>query len=84
MHLTSGRNHNHILTEPEIRLLGEESNRTDLLNLLIIEKGQAAHIMMENIDLVEPKEIQYTRPLVELLLRDLETDYYNRFKFNDL
>lgn len=34
------------MTEIETNLLGEELNKKDLLNLLVIEKGEAAKIMI--------------------------------------
>jgi hypothetical protein len=44
--------------------MGEELNRKELLNLLMIEKGEAAKIMMENISLIEPKELHYDREMI--------------------
>ena len=40
--------------------------------------------MMSNIGFNQPKEFQYEKEHIELLLNDLETDYYNRYSFNDL
>ena len=72
------------MTEPEIRIMGEELNKNELLNLLIIEKGQAAKIMIEEMSLMEPKELLYGKELVLELIKDLPTDYYKRYEFNDL
>ena len=44
--------------------MGEELNKNELLNLLIIEKGQAAKIMIEEMPLMEPKELLYGKELV--------------------
>lgn len=84
VHLCSGQEHLHIMTEPEIRIMGEELNKNELLNLLIIEKGQAAKIMIEDMSLMEPKELLYGKEVVMLLIKDLPTDYYKRYEFNDL
>ncbi len=61
-----------------------EVNKTDILNLLIVEKGSTAKIMIETIKLKEPPEIMYTQNHVTELLKDLETDYYQRYEFEDL
>ena len=39
---------------------------------------------MSNIGFNQPKEFQYEKEHIELLLSDLETDYYDRYNFNDL
>jgi len=46
VHLVCGRDKTHLMTEIETNLLGEELNKKELLNLLIIEKGEAAKIMI--------------------------------------
>jgi hypothetical protein len=51
---------------------------------LIVEKGSTAKIMIETIKLKEPPEIMYTQNHVTELLKDLETDYYQRYEFEDL
>jgi len=61
-----------------------EINRTDILNLLIVEKGSTATMMIQTLDLKEPKEILYTETHVRELIKDLETDYYDRYEFDDL
>jgi G3E family GTPase len=63
----------------EINNLSKEINKVDLLDLLIAEKGKAAKIMIETIPIAEPAELLYTREMINLLLQDLETDYYNRY-----
>ena len=40
--------------------------------------------MIETISLLEPKEITYNKQLIEMLLKDLNTDYFNRYDFYDL
>jgi hypothetical protein len=40
--------------------------------------------MIENIDLTDPEEIMYKEEHVVELLKDLETDYYERYEFDDL
>ena len=41
-------------------------------------------MMIENLDLHEPPEIMYKDEHVIELLKDLETDYYERYEFDDL
>jgi len=40
--------------------------------------------MITTIDTKEPKDFQYDRELITYLLKDLDTDYYNRFNYTDL
>jgi hypothetical protein len=61
-----------------------EINKNDILNLLIVEKGSTAKMMILTLDLHEPAEIMYTRNHVKELIKDLETDYYERYEFEDL
>lgn len=68
----------------EINELIKEINHTDILELLIVEKGSTAKMMMQTLKLDEPAEIMYTKTHLIELLKDLETDYYERYEFNDL
>jgi hypothetical protein len=52
--------------------------------MLVVEKGSTAKMMIETIDLKEPQEIMYTDDHVRELIKDLETDYYDRYEFDDL
>lgn len=61
-----------------------EVNKTDILNLLIVEKGSTAKMMIQTLNLHEPQEIMYTEAHLRELIKDLETDYYERFEFDDL
>ena len=61
-----------------------EVNRQDILNLLIVEKGSTAKQMIETLNLTEPPEIMYTDVHLRELIKDLETDYYDRYEFDDL
>ena len=72
------------MSDIEINELISEINKTDLLQLLIVEKGSTAKMMIETIDLTEPAEIMYKEEHVRALFYDLETDYYNRYEFDDL
>ena len=72
------------MSDIEINELIAEINKTDLLQLLIVEKGSTAKMIIETIDLKEPEEIMYKDEHVRELLRDLETDYYERFEFDHL
>ncbi|KAM3142181.1 hypothetical protein pb186bvf_005590 [Paramecium bursaria] len=81
-HLCGGRALQHILTDQEIKTLAAEMNKQELLELLYCEKGNAATIMIETVSLESPNH--YTKEMIEILFKDLETDYYNRYKFYHL
>jgi hypothetical protein len=68
----------------EINELIHEINKNDLLQLLVVEKGSTAKMMIETINLHEPEEIMYKEEHVRELLKDIETDYYERYEFDDL
>lgn len=72
------------MNDPEIKVLAEEMNKQELLDLLIIEKGNAAKIMIETFEIKEPKEIIYDKIIIKELFKDLETDYYERYDYYDL
>lgn len=72
------------MSDIEINELIAEINKNDLLQLLIVEKGSTAKMIIETISLKEPDEIMYKDEHVIELLRDLETDYYERYDFEDL
>lgn len=61
-----------------------EVNYQDILNLLIVEKGSTAKQMIQTLNLTEPPEIMYTELHLRELIKDLETDYYDRYEFDDL
>jgi hypothetical protein len=50
MHLPSGRLGLHLMTDAEVKLLGEQVNYDELLELLRIEKGKAADTMITQIN----------------------------------
>ena len=83
-HLVGGRDMQHILTDQEIAELGHEENKRELCELLTIEKGNAAKIMIETISIHEPHDFEYDRKLIEQLFKNVETDYFGRFQFNHL
>ena len=41
-------------------------------------------MMIQILDLSEPSEIMYTDDHLRELIKDLETDYYGRYEFDDL
>lgn len=84
VHLTCGREGQHVMGDIEINELIHEINKTDLLELLVVEKGSTAKMMIETIKLKEPDEIMYKEEHVRELLRELETDYYERYEFDDV
>ena len=84
VHLTCGRGAQHINTDIEINEMINEVNKKDILDLLITEKGSSAKMMIQILDLHEPPEIMYTETHLQELIKDLETDYYDRYEFSDL
>ena len=84
MHLTCGREGQHVMPDIEITELIAEINRSDLLEMLVVEKGSTAKMMIDTLDLHEPSEIMYKEEHVIELIKDLETDYYDRYEFDDL
>ena len=72
------------MSDIEISELIAEINKTDLLQLLTVEKGSVARMMIETIDLTDPHEIMYKEEHIRELVKDLETDYYERYEFEDL
>ena len=71
-------------TDIEIDEMIREINKNDILNLLIVEKGSSAKMMIQILDLKEPSEIMYTQTHLKELIKDIETDYYGRYEFDDL
>lgn len=84
VYLTCGRGGQHVNTDIEISEMIHEINKTDILNLLIVEKGSTAKMMIQTLDLHEPPELMYTENHLRELIKDLETDYYDRYEFEDL
>lgn len=41
-------------------------------------------MMIQTLDLTEPHEIMYSEAHLRELIKDLETDYYDRYEFDDL
>merc|ERR1719469_1565510 len=76
VHLPCGRGCQHLMNDIEIDELISQINKNDLLDLLTVEKGSIAKIMIESISMHAPDEIMYTEEHVRELLKDLETDYY--------
>lgn len=68
----------------EIDELIKQINTNDLLDLLTVEKGSVAKIMIESINMTTPEEIMYKDDHVRELLKDIDTDYYERYEFDDL
>jgi len=84
VHLTCGRGAQHLNQDIEINELIKEINHKDILDLLIVEKGSTAKMMIQTLNLVEPHEIMYSRGHLVELLKHLDTDYYDRYDFDDL
>jgi len=72
------------MSDIEINELINEINKNDLLQLLMVEKGSTGKMIIETISLKEPDEIMYKEEHVRELVKDLETDYYERYEFHDL
>lgn len=49
-----------------------------------MEKGSTAKQVLDTIKMVEPPEIMYREEHVRELLKDIETDYYERYEFSDV
>ena len=73
-----------MMSDIEINELIHEINKNDLLQLLMVEKGSTGKMIIETISLKEPDEIMYKEEHVRELVKDLETDYYERYEFDDL
>jgi hypothetical protein len=74
----------HILTDIEINELIKEVNRNELIEMLSIEKGSTAKVMIQKIPIKEPSEILYNLDFFKILLQEIETDYYERYDFTAL
>jgi hypothetical protein len=72
------------MSDIEIDELISQINRNDLLDLLTVEKGSVAKIMIESLNMTTPAEIMYKEEHVRELVKDIETDYYERYEFDDL
>jgi hypothetical protein len=84
-HLYSGFDFTHIMTTEEINILVDEINREDLLRVLRAEKGSSAETILSKIDIKKPpQEIVYTQKHIIQLFEKVNTDYYERFNFNEL
>lgn len=55
--MVSGREEQIIMTDTEVQLQAEDLNRTELLEMLKIEKGNIAEMMLTQIKIKWPKEI---------------------------
>jgi len=84
VHLTCGREQQHIMTNNEVNELAYEINRRELHELLKKEKGSTADVMIEYLEIKEPEEIQYDRKLIAHLFKHLQTDYYERYNFQEM
>ena len=72
------------MTDSEIDGLIKEMNRHDLLQVLLSEKGNAARVMMEELEVKEPPEYQHNHLTVKKLFENLKTDYYGRYDFREM
>ena len=84
VHLVSGREQQHIVTDAEIAEMGYEINKNNLLEVLLSEKGNGAKVMIEDLVIEEPKEFMYDKFHVQHLFKDLESDYFGRYNFHEM
>jgi hypothetical protein len=56
--------------------MGKEINKKELIELLSIEKGSTAKIMADSMSIKEPNEVQYIMDFFNILVRQIEPDYY--------
>lgn len=52
------------MTDQELTNLAEEVNKQEILSLLTAEKGKAAKIMIETIEIKEPAEMFYSKAMI--------------------
>jgi hypothetical protein len=64
--------------------LGKQINRSELIDLLTIEKGSTAKIMVQSMSVREPNEVQYNMDFFNILIKQIEPDYYQRYDFTEL
>ncbi len=55
-----------------------------MIDLLTIEKGSTAKIMADTMPNKEPNEIQYNMDFFNILIKQIEPDYYDRYNFTEL
>ena len=59
VHLPGGRGGQHLMNDIEIDELINQINKNDLLDLLSVEKGSIAKIMIDSVSMETPEEIMY-------------------------
>lgn len=74
----------HLLTDNELTEMGKQINKKELIELLTIEKGSTAKIMVDTMSIKEPNEIQYSMDFFNILVKQIEPDYYQRYNFTEL
>jgi hypothetical protein len=79
--MASGREEQILMSDQEVGLQADDQNKQDLIDILTIEKGNIAEMMLSQISCKWPKDYQYNREHVNLLLKDLKKDYYDRYHF---
>lgn len=52
--------------------------------MLTIEKGSTAKIMVDTMSIKEPNEVQYNMDFFNILVKQIEPDYYQRYNFTEL
>ena len=50
----------------------------------MIEKGSTAKVIIETIPIKQPKEAAYNMYFFELLIKEIQSDYYERYDFTEL
>lgn len=84
-HMYSGKEQAHLLTNNEIDIEVENMNREQLLQILISEKGSCAETILSKINIkIPPKEITYELEHIKILLSKMNTDYYDRYDYEEL
>lgn len=51
--------------------MGKEINRMELIELLTIEKGSTAKIMVDTMPIKEPNEVQYNMDFFNILIKQI-------------
>lgn len=84
VHLASGREQQYIVSDLEMECQILSLNKDALMNVLLAEKGNGAKVMIEDIEIVEPKEFQHNYITIDALFKELDTDFYGRYDFNEI
>ena len=84
VHLISGKEQSHLLNDNEITNMIAAENKTDLLKVLKTEKGNGAKLMIDYLEIKEPREFMYNKTHIATLFNKLDSDYFGRYNFQQI